>query len=70
MKDQHYVTWSCESIENMITNPYISSIVNQNVLNEQENKKTRNPLIFDSCIHMTEENVSLTICPILPAGGR
>ena len=64
------VTYCSKSIENMITNSYISSIVNQNVLNEQENKKARNPLIFDSCIHMTEENVSLTICPILPAGGR
>jgi len=54
----------------MIFNPYISPIVNQNVLNEQANKKTRNPLIFDSYIHVIEENVSLTICPILPAGGR
>ena len=54
----------------MISNPCISPIVNQNVLNEQANKKARNPLIFDSCIHVTEENVSLTICPILPAGGR
>ena len=65
--NQHYV----KSIKNfMIFHPCISPIVNQNVLNEQANKKARNPLIFDSCIHMTEENVSLTICPILPAGGR